>query len=120
MPKSSLAKGDARHYDPMARLFNLLSNPERLRLIALLEENEKDVSALQQATGMSISSVSQHLKSLREAGIVTFRRQGKYRIYRLANPAITNLVTHARMLNHTGEPDNGEDTGASPERMLLA
>jgi DNA-binding transcriptional ArsR family regulator len=89
---------NSNDYNILAELFGLLSNAERLRLLTLLHEGDKDVSTLQQAAGISISSVSQHLKSLREAGLVSFRQQGKFRIYRLATPAVADIIARVRRL----------------------
>ena len=53
-----------------ARLFKVLGNGSRLRLLLLLVDEERSVSALAEAAGLSQPLVSQHLKALRGAGLV--------------------------------------------------
>lgn len=57
-------------------LCRLLSEPNRVRLLALLEEEELTVAELTQITGLSQSRVSAHLGKLREAQLVRDRREG--------------------------------------------
>jgi DNA-binding transcriptional ArsR family regulator len=45
--------------------------------------------------GLRQAAFSQHLMALREAGIVTDRREGRYIHYRLRDPALLDLVRHA-------------------------
>lgn len=64
-------------------LFRLLSDPSRLRLLALLEQEEITVAELVRLTGLMQSRVSSHLARLREAGFVVDRRHGASTFYRL-------------------------------------
>lgn len=64
----------------------LLSDPLRLRLVALLSEEELAVHELVAVTGLSQSRVSNHLALLRRSGIVRDRREGTWSFYRLAEP----------------------------------
>lgn len=49
----------------------------------MLAGGELSVSELAEPFGMSLSAVSQHLAVLKEAGLVSQRKQGKHRMYRL-------------------------------------
>src|SRR5580692_4646413 len=60
-----------------------LSDPTRLRIIALLESEELSVNELQEITRMGQSRISTHLGLLQEAGLVQSRREGKRTFYRL-------------------------------------
>ena len=60
-----------------------LSDPTRLRIVALLERDELSVNELQEATRMGQSRISTHLGLLQESGLVQSRRDGKRTFYRL-------------------------------------
>jgi ArsR family transcriptional regulator len=60
-----------------------LADPTRLRLMALLEEDELSVNELQEITGLGQSRISTHLGQLQEAGLVQSRREGKRTFYKL-------------------------------------
>lgn len=60
-----------------------LSDPTRLRIVALLEKNELSVNELQEITRMGQSRISTHLGLLQDAELVRSRREGKRTYYRL-------------------------------------
>lgn len=67
-------------------LLKLLGDPTRLRILALVEREELSVGELSRALDMSQSRVSNHLRLLREADLVTERRDGTSTRLRLAAP----------------------------------
>jgi ArsR family transcriptional regulator len=69
--------------DELLSLFKALSDDTRLRIVKLLENGELCVCHLVAAVDMSQPKVSFHLKVLKEAGLVTDRREGKWMHYRL-------------------------------------
>jgi ArsR family transcriptional regulator len=60
-----------------------LSDPTRLRIVALLEKDELSVNELQEITRMGQSRISTHLGLLLDSGLVRSRREGKRTFYRL-------------------------------------
>jgi DNA-binding transcriptional ArsR family regulator len=66
-----------------AAFLKSLGNQHRLTLLYLLVEKERTVSDLVDASGISQSSVSQHLKKLKEEGIVDFTRNHRNLTYRI-------------------------------------
>jgi ubiquinone/menaquinone biosynthesis C-methylase UbiE len=60
-----------------------LSDPTRLRIVALLEKDELSVNELQEITRMGQSRISTHLGLLQDSGLVQPRREGKRTFYRL-------------------------------------
>src|SRR5258706_16335620 len=60
-----------------------LSDPTRLRIVALLEKNELSVNELQEITRMGQSRISTHLGLLQEADLLQSRRDGKRTFYKL-------------------------------------
>ena len=65
------------------RIMKALSDPNRVRFIKLLGTKELCVCELRQLIGLAQSTVSKHLKILEEAGLVTYRKEGSWIIYRL-------------------------------------
>lgn len=58
-----------------------LANAQRLRVLGLLFANEVSPGYLAETLGASASAISQHLRKLREAGLVTTRRDGQIIYY---------------------------------------
>ena len=70
-----------------------LSDPTRLRIIALLQEDELSVNELQEVTRMGQSRISTHLGLLQDAGLVQSRREGKRSFYKLSPPGANQAVS---------------------------
>jgi ubiquinone/menaquinone biosynthesis C-methylase UbiE/DNA-binding transcriptional ArsR family regulator len=64
-----------------------LSDPTRLRILALLEKDELSVNELQEVTRLGQSRISTHLGLLQESGLVQSRREGKRTFYKLNEKA---------------------------------
>lgn len=64
-------------------VFDAISHPARRRMLDLLVEADRSVNTITGSFRMSRPAVSQHLRVLREAGLVTERRHGRERRYRL-------------------------------------
>ena len=60
----------------------LLADPNRVRIVLLLEREELSVAELQEILAMGQSTISTHLAQLKQAGIVEDRRTGKNILYR--------------------------------------
>ncbi|MGE0144558.1 MAG: ArsR/SmtB family transcription factor [Planctomycetota bacterium] len=71
----------------------LLSDPTRLRLLALLSQDELAVQELVTITGLAQSRVSNHLALLRRAGLVRDRREGSWSFHSLAAPLAAGPLT---------------------------
>src|SRR3989475_1283458 len=64
-----------------------LSDPTRLRIVALLEKDELSVNELQEITRMGQSRISTHLGLLQDSGLVQSRREGKRTFYKVTASA---------------------------------
>lgn len=69
------------------RLFQALGDPTRLRLINLMSEGDLCVCYFVEILGEPQPKISRHLAYLRDAGLVSARREGKWIHYRLERPA---------------------------------
>jgi DNA-binding transcriptional ArsR family regulator len=67
----------------MATAFDILAEPSRRRILDLLLERERSVNELVDLVGLSQPSVSKHLKTLREAGLVRVRQDAQWRWYQI-------------------------------------
>jgi len=73
--------------DELQKVFKTLSDPTRVRILWLLEQEELVVQELEEVLAMAQSRVSRHLAILREAGLLQDRREGTYVSYRFVPPA---------------------------------
>ena len=64
-------------------VFRAIADPTRRELLDRLSEGEESMMKLAESFDISLPAVSQHLKVLREAGLVEERREGRMRIYTL-------------------------------------
>ncbi len=69
-----------------AKLFKILSETTRLRILALLQYGELCVCDLMAVLDMPQSTVSRHLARLKECGLVQDRRKTVWSYYRLTDP----------------------------------
>ncbi len=82
-----------------ARLLALLAHPIRLQIVELLRQGEVCVCDMQAALGQRQAYVSQHLMALREAGIVTCRKNGLRVYYQLSDPRILGVLDQVQALS---------------------
>ncbi len=75
-----------------AELLRSLSNPQRLMIVCALADGERGVSDLERELDIRQPSLSQHLASLREAGIIAGRREAKAVFYRISDPRAAMFV----------------------------
>ena len=75
-----------------AQLFHQLSDGSRLRLYWLLCHCEECVANLSVMMGMSSPAISHHLRQLKEAGLITSRREGKEVYYRSVQTPASRIL----------------------------
>ena len=67
----------------IVKILRVLADPNRLRILLLLESEELSVAELQEILAMGQSTISTHLSQLKQAKLVEDRRTGKSSLYRL-------------------------------------
>ena len=67
----------------IVKILRVVADPNRLRILLLLEREELSVAELQDILAMGQSTISTHLSQLKQAGLVEDRRTGKNNLYRL-------------------------------------
>jgi DNA-binding transcriptional ArsR family regulator len=85
-------------YEQVARIGKAASSPKRLEILELLAQGEKTVESLASELSVDIKLTSAHLRVLKEARLVTFRREGKYIIYQLAGSDVAGLWVSLRQV----------------------
>jgi DNA-binding transcriptional ArsR family regulator len=78
--------------ESLARLFRLLRDPNRLKIIFVIGKDKKSVSEIMNETALSQTLVSFHLRPLRESGILTTERKGAFIYYSLSEPNLIDLL----------------------------
>lgn len=90
---------DRKLYEMQAQLCKTLSNPKRLEILDILEaEKEITVNALAKALEIPKANTSQHLAVLRQAGVVSTRRDGINVYYSLRSPRISEACALTRQI----------------------
>lgn len=75
----------------MRSIFEVLAEPHRREILALLRDGERPAGDLVERLGIAQPTVSKHLKLLREHGLVTVRQDAQRRVYRLCPEPLQEL-----------------------------
>jgi ArsR family transcriptional regulator len=82
------------------KVMKALSDPNRVKMIKMLQRKVMCVCEIKEALGLAQSSASKHLKILEEAGLITYSKEGLWVNYRLAdgdrNPYAASLLGSLR------------------------
>jgi len=78
-----------------ARWFHALSDQTRLEIVELLSHGERCVCELQGVLDAAQSRLSFHLKTLKDSGLVTDRREGRWVYYALNREALDRIGAFA-------------------------
>ncbi len=81
---------------PRTSVFEAVSSASRRALLDRLAKSECSVTELADALGMTLPAVSQHLRILRGAGLVSERPAGRQRLYRLTPEPLAELAAWLR------------------------
>ncbi len=84
----------------VSEFFGALSDPSRVRIIAVLIDNELNISSIVKAIGLSQSAVSHQMRGLKQLRLVRTRREGRRIYYSLEDQHVAELfrqgVDHVR------------------------
>jgi DNA-binding transcriptional ArsR family regulator len=106
------------NYLGAAEKLEALGDPTRLRVFERLEAGPLPVSEIARGLPVSRPAVSQHLRVLKGAGLVTDRREGTRRLYRIEPDGLSQLRTY---FNHFWDRALGSfkdyaEKGTKPKR----
>lgn len=80
--------------------FGALADPTRQRIVEMLSARELPAGEIARRFDMTAPAVSQHLRLLREAGIITVRRDAQRRIYALEPAGLAELDAWLSRFRH--------------------
>ncbi|MGW1677307.1 ArsR/SmtB family transcription factor [Saccharopolyspora sp. NPDC002376] len=92
-------------FDQLARVGKALGSGKRLELLDLLAQGERTVEALARTAQLGMTTASAHLQTLKQANLVTTRREGTKIYYRLAGTDVAALYALVRTVASTHLPD---------------
>ncbi len=92
MYKSDMRTASAVRIERAAELFHALADPTRLRILERLCGGEQCVCDLTDALEAGQSRLSFHLKTLKDAGVLRDRKQGRWVYYALNADAVDEMV----------------------------
>jgi DNA-binding transcriptional ArsR family regulator len=90
-------------YQASANLFKILAHPARLAILSILRDGEQCVCHMEAMLKLRQAYISQHLKILKDAEIVSDRRDGWNMYYHVARPEIFEVINPMIVL--TGQPE---------------
>ncbi len=90
--------------DQFAAVGRVLGSATRLELVDLLAQGPRSVEDLAEAAGVRVGTCSAHLQTLREAGLVTPRREGKRVYYSLTGDDVVALWDQLRRVSQQHRP----------------
>jgi DNA-binding transcriptional ArsR family regulator len=83
---------DEEILDSLARLFKLVSDTNRIKILFAIGKEKKSVSEIIDETSLPQTLVSFHLRPLRENGIVATERRGPFIYYSISEPVLLDLL----------------------------
>ena len=84
----------------LADLFKVLGDPTRIRIVQQLLNKEMCVTDIAESMGMGQSAISHQLRVLRQARLVTFRKEGKTVMYSLNEHVVMLLSQGIEHVSH--------------------
>ena len=91
--------------ESISSLLRAISQPARVEILLALGTGEACVCHLEAAIGQRQAYISQQLMALREAGIVTSRRDGRNIYYQIKDPSILDLLQQAGKVSGISESE---------------
>lgn len=90
-----------------------IAHPVRLAILLTIGNGEACVCHLEALLGKRQAYISQHLMTLRDAGILLTRREGRFIYYRLRDPKLLNLIDLASKIQNVDIADIPSSSGCS-------
>ena len=82
----------AVNYEKVSETLKALAHPARLKMVIGLLKDECNVAQIQKVLGLPQSTISQHLRVLKNAGIIKGRREGTKTCYRVIDVRVKKIV----------------------------
>jgi ArsR family transcriptional regulator len=80
------------NYEKVSEVLKALAHPARLKMVAGLLKDECNVAQIQKILGLPQSTISQHLRVLKNAGIIKGRKEGTRTCYRVIDAQVRKIM----------------------------
>jgi len=104
-----MSSGNFKHdlFAQFARVGKALGNGNRLELLEFIAQAERSVEELANVAGLTVANTSQHLQHLRQAGLVSSRKDGLKVFYSLSGDDVVDLLDALRLVaeRHVADVD---------------
>lgn len=100
-PTSAMLDQESIH--SVSKIFKIISDPTRISILFLLQQQELSVGAITTSLGMEQSVISHQLRTLKEARLVKARREGKTILYSLDDSHVFSILE--QVLTHVRESE---------------
>ncbi|MBT3338063.1 MAG: winged helix-turn-helix transcriptional regulator [Anaerolineae bacterium] len=101
-----------------AQLCNGLADPIRILILYSLAEKPSHVNELAQSTNIPQPTISRHLKTLRERGLVTSQRDGQFIHYKLADKRVIDALDLLRAVMADNLKERAQIAVAATQKPL--
>ena len=78
--------------EKLAEILKALGHPTRVKIVKYLADGEKCVKEIWQEIGVPQPTVSQHINILKNAGIISYRKDGVKTCYRVEMPVVIEIL----------------------------
>jgi len=79
-------------YEEISEMFKALAHPARLKIVIGLLKDECNVAQIQKVLGLPQSTISQHLRVLKNADVIKGRKEGTKTCYRVVDKRVRKIV----------------------------
>ena len=79
-------------YEEISEMFKALAHPARLKMVIGLLKDECNVAQIQRVLRLPQSTISQHLRVLKNAGVIKGRKEGTETCYRVVDKRVRKIV----------------------------
>ena len=79
-------------YEQVSEKLKAIGHPVRLKMLAGILKDECNVAQIQKKLGLPQSTISQHLGTLRNMGVIKGRREGTKRCYKVVDETVIKIL----------------------------
>jgi ArsR family transcriptional regulator len=109
IPLESIKREGSLDGDGVCAILKALGEPQRFRIFTLLMTGERCVCDIEAGMKQPQNLISHHLRILRDAGLIEFRKEGRWSYYRINKETLSRFH---QALNQWFDPDHVQDSSA--------
>ncbi len=109
---------DEKILESLAKLFKMLIDSNRMRILFVIGKEKKSVSEIMAETSLPQTLVSFHLRPLRESGILATERKGPFIYYSISEPVLIDLLISLAGVSPKGKSEDEVNFIFPPMRFM--